>query len=102
MAQHLRPGRRDNRGGHKPKTSTKIRTSIWIEESQVEALRQEAAKLNASAKDRYTIHVKMQNLNWLNMDFKLTLAEAENELKLRQTEYPSHQYKIEPCSTTEN
>ncbi len=31
MAQNLKPNRSDNRGGHKPKTSTKVMFSYRIE-----------------------------------------------------------------------
>jgi predicted HicB family RNase H-like nuclease len=46
MAQILKPNRLDNRGGHKPKTSTKKMFTYRVEESQHELLKEIAKKLN--------------------------------------------------------
>ena len=46
MAQILKPNRLDNRGGHKPKTSTKKMFSYRVEENQHELLKEIAKRLN--------------------------------------------------------
>jgi hypothetical protein len=46
MAQILKPNRLDNRGGNKPKTSTKKMFSYRVEENQHELLKEIAIKLN--------------------------------------------------------
>lgn len=46
MAQILKPNRSDNRGGSKPKTSTKKMFTYRVEEKQHELLKQIAIKLN--------------------------------------------------------
>ncbi len=47
MAQNLKPNRSDNRGGLKPKTSTKKMFSFRVEESQHELLKEIAIYLNS-------------------------------------------------------
>lgn len=51
MAQHLRPGRQDNRGGHRKKTSTKIKHVVFIEESKKEELDECVIRLNEEVKN---------------------------------------------------
>lgn len=46
MAQHLKPNRLDNRGGLKPKTSTKKMFSFRVEKRHHEILREIAIYLN--------------------------------------------------------
>lgn len=46
MAQHLKPNRSDNRGGNKPKTSTKKMFSFRVEKSQHSLLKEIAIYLN--------------------------------------------------------
>lgn len=46
MAQNLKPNRFDNRGGYKPKTSTKKMFSFRVEEKQHELLKEIAIYLN--------------------------------------------------------
>lgn len=46
MAQQLKPNRSDNRGGFKPKTSTKIRFNYRIEPEYKELLTEIAIYLN--------------------------------------------------------
>jgi len=47
MAQKLKPNRSDNRGGNKPKTSTKKMFSFRVEKSQHELLKEIAIYLNS-------------------------------------------------------
>jgi len=47
MAQILKPNRLDNRGGSKPKTSTKKMFSFRVEKSQHELLKEIAIYLNS-------------------------------------------------------
>jgi len=46
MAQTLKTNRSDNRGGYKPKTSTKKMFNYRVEESQHELLKEIAIHLN--------------------------------------------------------
>lgn len=46
MAQQLKPNRSDNRGGSKPKRSTKKMFSYRVEESEHETLKEIAIYLN--------------------------------------------------------
>lgn len=51
MAQILKPNRLDNRGGSKPKTSTKKMFSFRVEKSQHELLKEIAIYLNGLQKN---------------------------------------------------
>lgn len=52
MAQNLEPRRLDNRGGFKPKTSTKKMFIYRVERSKHEELKAFAIKLNEGADDK--------------------------------------------------
>lgn len=111
MAQNLQPGRSDNRGGNKPKTSTKKLFIYRVERSKHEELRAYAIKLNEEAEaekeDRYSIVKYLSGLFFADLNLCLSKAEAEEknlELNNRAVNlgFPeTYAIRKLPCNTTE-
>jgi hypothetical protein len=114
MAQNLQPGRSDNRGGNKPKTSTKKLFIYRVERSKHEELKAYAIKLNEEVErenlKRYTITMRRHpHYSEFDLNLILTLQEAQNEMKrLQGVHGKGSSFKIEeienipyPCNTTE-
>lgn len=119
MAQNLNSDRRDNRGGHKPVTSTKKLFIYRVERSKHEELKAYAIKLNEEVeyqKDKYYTLLKIQigdsgkeypkdlglNLSFDDAEIikqaKTNSLDRYDSLRVR---YELKEIPSDPCNTTE-
>jgi hypothetical protein len=116
MAQHLQPGRPDNRGGKRPKTSTKKMFTHRVEQSKHAELKEVAIRLNKEVEESKATYTIWQQPLYRDgskgkiTDRELTLSyeqaikekellDAENVLYTDELIYTI--VKNESCKTTE-
>jgi len=110
MAQHTRPERSDNRGGHKKKTTTKKMFTHRVEESKHEELHRYADKLNEEVKNgipTFTISEFKEGAETFTPSLKLSWCEAKLKIENLRQKFCGDKtvyfeiVKNEPCNTTE-